>query len=244
MQMNSQCSLVAAVLVAAAIAGAGWFVGRGFAEGRAQERYVTVKGVSERDVQADVALWPLRFVSTDDDLARAEHKIEQDRLAVLAFLDRHGIDPSMAEVQSLDVTDILANPYRSGPAQSRFIISQTLMVRSEDPHRILAASQKVGELVRAGVVLSGIAGGGIGPTFLFKGLNPLKPGMIAAATASARQGAAQFAQDSGCALGAIRRANQGVFEILPRDRASGIMEEKQIAKTVRVVSTIEFALED
>jgi hypothetical protein len=33
-----------------------------------------------------------------------------------------------------------------------------------------------------------------------------------------------------------------VFEILPRDQAAGITEASQIAKTVRVVSTIDYYL--
>ena len=50
-----------------------------------------------------------------------------------------------------------------------------------------------------------------------------------------------------CNLGdgrTIRRANQGVFVILARDRAPGIMEGSQLQKTVRVVSTIEYYLKD
>jgi hypothetical protein len=66
--------------------------------------------------------------------------------------------------------------------------------------------------------------------------------MIAEATANARRSAEQFAQDSGADLGAIRRANQGLFVVLPRDRAMGVMEEGQLHKTVRVVSTIDFYL--
>jgi len=68
--------------------------------------------------------------------------------------------------------------------------------------------------------------------------------MIAAATASARQAAEQFALDSGSRLGGIRRANQGTFVILPRDSAPGMMEEGQRHKLVRVVATIEYLLED
>ena len=66
--------------------------------------------------------------------------------------------------------------------------------------------------------------------------------MIADATARAREAAAQFARDSRSDLGGIRQANQGVFEILPRDQAAGITEASQIAKTVRVVSTIDYYL--
>ena len=49
-------------------------------------------------------------------------------------------------------------------------------------------------------------------------------------------------RDSRSDLGGIRQANQGVFEILPRDQAPGISESSQIAKVVRVVATIDYYL--
>lgn len=66
--------------------------------------------------------------------------------------------------------------------------------------------------------------------------------MIAEATARAREAAVEFARDSDSGLGGIRRANQGVFEILPRDPAPGITQENRIEKSVRVVTTVEYYL--
>jgi hypothetical protein len=234
-----------AIIIAIGIAACGFFVGNGFYKGRSANRFVTVKGVSERNVDADLALWPLRFVATNDDLGLAQGEIEQSFEKVALFLKRHSIDPSAAERQRLEVTDVLANPYRSGTTgENRYIIALTVMVRSTDPHVIEEASQYVGELVEAGVVLSSQGGYDSGPTYLFRGLNDIKPEMIAEATAEARRSAEQFATDSGSRIGKIRRANQGVFVILPRDRAPGIMEGNQLQKTVRVVSTIEYFLRD
>ncbi len=238
-------SRFATLLMAVAIAMAGWFVGNGFVRGRTADRYVSVKGVSERDVSANMALWPLRFASTDDNLTRAQQKFDDSRQAILAFLGKHAIDVANVELQGFDVTDILANPYRGdGTVTSRYIINGTLMVRVEDPSLVQKASQDLGSLVQSGVVFSSQGGYGGGPTFLFTKLNDFKPEMIAEATASAREAAEQFAKDSGSRLGPIRTANQGVFQILPRDRAPGVMEESQINKTVRVVTTVEYALED
>ena len=242
--MKNGFSFGAAMLVAIGLAAAGWFVGNGFMKGRSADRFVTVKGVSEREVEADIALWPLRFVATDDDLAQAQKKIENSKQAIVQFLEKYGIEASKTELQTLQVTDILANPYRSGPTTSRFIVSQTLLVRSEDPGLIYTVSQKVGELVDAGVVLSSTHGPTSGPTYLFTRLNDIKPDMIAEATASARKAADQFALDSGSKISGIRRANQGVFVIRPRDQAPGITEANQLNKTVRVVSTIEYYLRD
>lgn len=230
------------VVLAIAIVLAGALVGRGVEHFRAADRSVSVKGVAERTVQADVGLWPLRLVSADNDLDLAQRKIERDRHIVLAFLSRFGLDSTHTELQGFEVADARANLYQGGAAPMRFIITTTLMVRTGDPERIRDASQRVGDLVAAGVVLSSGGPGYGGPTYLFTRLNDLKPEMVAEATANARKAAGEFARQSGTAVGGIRRASQGVFEILPRDAAPGVMQEGQIQKTLRVVSTVEYQL--
>jgi len=231
------------IVLSVALVLAGWFVGNGFYRGRGAERYVTVKGLAERDVEADVGLWPIRFVVGDNNLGTAQSKIEQSKRAVMYFLKQHGLDSASVALQDMSVVDMQAERYRSGQPGDRFIITQTLMVRTNDPRVILNASQDVGKLVEAGVVLS-TGDYGTGPTYVFTRLNDLKPQMIAEATKNARQAGEQFANDSGSKLGKIRRAYQGTFEILPRDRAPGIMENIQLGKTVRVVSTVDYYLKD
>jgi hypothetical protein len=232
-------------ILAAGIALAGWFAGNGFVRARLGDRYVTVKGISEREVSADLAIWPLRLVVADNDLARAQTRLQSNVAEIFRFLVRHQIDTSQVTMQDFGVVDALANEYRqSGEATNRYIIRQVVVVRSDAPARVLAASQRVGELVSVGVVFSSgdeFRGGG-GPTFVFRGLNDLKPAMIAEATARAREAAEQFAADSRSGLAGIRRANQGVFEILPRDQAQGISEGSQVTKIVRVVSTVDYIL--
>jgi len=238
---------IRALILAAGVSLAGFLAGNGFARARAADRYVTVKGVAEREAKADLAIWPLTVVGADNSLAAAHAKLETSIAGVRQFLVKHGIDTSQVELTGFSVTDALANEY--GPQRlptNRYIIRETLMVRSVQPDLVLAASQKIGELAAIGVVVSSgpeYRGGG-GPTFVFTGLNKLKPQMIADATARAREAAAQFARDSHSDLGGIRQANQGIFEILPRDQAPGMSSESQINKTVRVVSTVEYFLKD
>lgn len=242
---SDRMRLVAAIVLAAGLLGAGYFAGRGIVVSRTADRFVTVKGAAERDVQANIALWPLQVVTTSSELAGAQRDLNRQVAAVFRFLAGHGIDSTHVERGGLEVTDRLANRFGGESAQAglRFIIQQQIMVRSEEPERILRASQDVGALVEAGVVLS--SGTGYGPaipTFLFTRLNDVKPDMLAEATRNARESAEQFAADSGAQVGAIRRANQGVFVILPRDQAPGIQESAQLQKTIRVVSTIDYQL--
>jgi len=242
----SQRPLVPALLIALGLAASGWFVGRGFVNARTVDRFVSVKGVSEREVTADLALWPMQLVATSNDLRAAQTEVNQNVRKIMTFLDRHGVDTTGVDLQGLEVTDRMANRYGGdqGKAPTRFIVQQSLMVRSENPQKVAAASQQVNELVEAGVVLSSGTGyGPAQPTYLFTRLNDVKPQMIAEATASAREAAEQFAADSKSRVGGIRRASQGVFVILPRDQAPGINETSQRYKTLRVVSTIDYFLE-
>jgi len=241
--MSPRLVIVPAIFLAAGIALGGFLAGRGVLQARTAERYVTVKGVSERAVRAELALWPLRLSVSDNDLAHGQTKMAADVRAIKSFLVRHGVDTAGIALQDFMVNDAFANQYQSDRIASRYVIRQTVMVRSTAPEKVLAASQSIGELVDAGVVItSGNEYGGGGPTFLFKGLGELKPAMIAEATAEARAGAEQFARDAKSSIAGIRRANQGLFEIRARDEAQGVREENQIEKTVRVVTTVEYLL--
>ncbi|WP_417824723.1 SIMPL domain-containing protein [Thalassospira lucentensis] len=242
-QSSGLVKVAAAVIVGVAIAGAGWFVGNGIANMRSLDRYVTVKGLAEQNVQADRAVWPITFVATDDVLQTAQAKIEADTKTLIDFLASHGISKEMTELQNLQVTDQLAQSYRSGPIESRYIVNQTIQVRTEDVKAVVAASQDIGKLLQGGIVLGG-QGYNPGPSYMFTGLNDVKPEMIAAATANAREAAAQFAADSGGQLGGIRRATQGLFQILAADGAPNMNEASQINKTVRVVTTMEYLIRD
>ncbi len=230
-----------ALLLSLAIVIAAFLLGDGMRELRTGDRYITVKGVAEREVQADLALWPLRFIATGETLAQAQQQALAAREAISAFLALQALDTKNLELQRLDVTDNRANAYQNQTGSPRFVINQTLMVRSQDIEKVRNAAQAVSTLVDAGVVLSADYGSS-GPTYLFTQLNTIKPEMIAEATASARESANQFAKDAAAKLGGLRQANQGVFQILARDQAPGIQEEQQPMKVVRVVTTVQYFL--
>jgi hypothetical protein len=235
-----------AIVLAAAISLSGFLVGNGFARGRESEHYVSVKGVAEQEVRADLAIWPIRVVGVGDDLATANGKLVASVAGVRKFLARHGVDTSQVQLTAFTVNDAEASEFGGQRRASRYLIKQTLLVRSNQPDKVLAASQQVSELAAIGVAISSGSSeygyGADGPSFVYTGLNQLKPMMIAEATARAREAGEQFAKDSRTRLGEIKRANQGIFEILPRDQAPGLSEGSQIAKTVRVVSTIDYFL--
>jgi len=235
---------IRSIILAVGVVLSGFLIGAGFAKGRSADRYVTVKGISEREVKADLAIWPIRLVAANNDLTQAHNQLQRNIALVRQFLANKQIDTNQAALQDFSVTDAYANQFGNGErATNRYVIQQTIVVRSTKPDLVLSASQQVADLVSGGVVLSsGEQYGNGGPTFVFTGLNKLKPEMIGEATGRARESAQQFARDSHSDLGGIRQASQGVFEILARDQAQGITEASQIMKTVRVVSTVDYFL--
>lgn len=234
--------VLALFILALGIGYAGTKIHDGLTEFRSYDNYVTVKGLAMRDVEADLAVWPIAHVVTGDDLAVVQGILDDRTADVIAFLQSNGVAESDIQKKNISVVDRLAQSYRqNNPTQNRFILTQTIIVRSLDIAAVSNASQNIGKLIKQGVVLA--QNNAQGPTYLFTKLNDVKPAMIAEATKNARDAADQFASDSGQDVAGIRRANQGLFQILPRDQTYTIPESAQKLKTVRVVSTIDFYLE-
>ncbi len=238
-------SILAATILAVGLAAGGLAAGHGMVAAKRVDRFVTVKGVAELDVEADFAMWPISVAATGNDLGRAQESIDASVAQVVAYLGSMGIDEGAISTLGTQITDRATDRYAELKAgQSRFIVTYAIVVRTTDLDAVEAAARSVGRLIESGVSLSTPDGYGYSrPTYVFNGLNRIKPGMIAEATASAREAAQRFADDSQSRVGGIRRANQGVFAILARDDAPQVMESTQRHKTVRVVSTIEYYLE-
>ncbi|GAA0654670.1 SIMPL domain-containing protein [Brevundimonas lenta] len=223
-------------ILALGFIGGGALIGQGVVNARVGDRAVTVRGVAEKDVQADLAILPLRFTASGEVLSEVQARIDGDLAIVRQFLTAQGYPANAVSLGRLEVADRRSREYATQDGGPRFILAQTVIVRTTDVNRVQATTRALNDLVRQGVVLQDFNG----PTYLFTKLNDVRPAMIAEATASARTGAAQFAKDSGAPLGPIRQATQGSFEILPRD---GFGDESQSPdKKVRVVTTISYRL--
>lgn len=240
--MNAPATIIAAAIVASGVALAGWLAGQGLVESRLGHRTVTVKGFSERLVKADIGFLPVRFNALGSDLELARATLERAEQAVFAYLKSKGFSANDWEIQNVRVEDRLTAYNSSGaPRANRFVLTQDIVVRSKDVDKLVAASRNISDLLKAGVVLTSDQYNS-GPSFIFTGLNDLKPEMLTEATKRARAAAEQFARESGANVGAIFNANQGLFTIGPAIRIPNERAEKQVEKKVRVVTTITYFL--
>jgi hypothetical protein len=227
------------VLAAGLIAG-GWFMGDGLVRAREAAREVTVRGLAERDVNADLATWTLAFSSSASDLGSAQNAAEANATTVRDFFREAGFATGDLQPVGVNVSQF------TNDGVTTYTVRQRLSLRTTDIARAQAATRRQFDLVRKGVALEE----GSGIAYTFTKLNAIKPDMIAAATRDARASAEQFAKDSGTSVGAIRSATQGYFSIIDRDATSGDDsggnswgQADTPYKKVRVVTTVQFALD-
>ena len=218
---------------------AGYFVGNMHKTGKKYDRFVQVKGLSEREVKADLAVWPINITLAGNDLKLLRREIEAQDEEVYNFFLKQGFDKGDLTRGSTTISDARANIYNPNAqnSQFRYLAKSEFTVRTSDLERLQNALSESLELISEGIIL-GSKNEWRPIEYIFTGLNELKPSMIEEATRNAREVAEKFARDSDSRVGKIRIARQGLFTI--DDRDSNTPE----IKLVRVVSTIDFQLED
>ena len=90
MQKNTLAALLLGALVGMGIASAGWFTAGAVRQVRESQRFVTVKGLAEREVDADLAIWPVTFKEASEDLSELQRRVDAKREVVAGFLVEAG----------------------------------------------------------------------------------------------------------------------------------------------------------
>jgi hypothetical protein len=239
--MTRQFTLPALILAAGLLLGLaslGSLLGEAAIQFKEYERSVTVKGLAEREIAADIVIWPIVFTAAGNELEALYQSIDASKERIRNYLMSQGIETDEISDSLPAITDKSAQQYGGGQrAEFRYVAVQTVTVYSARVPLVRAAMGGLAELGKSGIAFTGQ--GHQGQTeYLFTGLNDIKPMMIQEATAKAREVAIKFAQDSNSQLGKIKRASQGQFSIQPRDKNNPHL------KKVRVVSTVEYYLSD
>ncbi len=203
---------------------------------REYDRTVTVKGLCEKEVKADKAIWPITYRLGSDSLSELTANMDKNTTTIVEFLKKGGIKDEEISVSVPTISDKLASEWNSD-RKVRYIGKCCITVCTDNVDAVIELNSRVTELLKKGIVLgSGDYGDNCSATYSFESLNDIKPEMIHDATANARLAAEQFASDSGSKIGKIKTATQGTFSIESRDSNT-----PQIKK-VRVVTCLTYYL--
>ena len=228
---------ISAALIALGIVILGLCIKAGIDNFSNRDRVVTVRGLCEKEVNANVVTWPIVTKEMGNELPAIYNRIQASNNAILDFLHANGITDAEISVNAPDVSDVQANAYNQREQLYRYIVTNVIVVKSEKVDKVNELIKKQTELLKQGIAI--VAGDYSYPiTYDYTELNSIKPEMIAEATRNARQAADKFAEDSHSKLGKIKTASQGQFSIDDRDQYTPFI------KTVRIVTYITYYLED
>lgn len=191
-----------------------------------QGSYVEVKGLSERIVKADVAVWSINFEVKSNNVDSLYSDIEKNISVIKNFLKEKGFEDGEISVAPVN---IYQDTYRE--ALFRYNSTNQLSVYTKKVDLIKSVSKDTLVLIKNGIVMSQNS-----TSFEFSDINSIKPEMLAEALNNARDTAQKIAEESGSSLGGLHRGNQGVFDISEKD--PGSPEYKKI----RLVSTLQFLI--
>lgn len=204
---------------------------------RSFERTVDVKGLCEKEVQADKVIWPVVYKVMANDIHDIYDQTDRNNDAIVNFLKEGGIEESEISVAIPSISDKFANEYGGNDRTYRYISTNIVTVCSDKVDLVLDLMSKQSELLKKGIVTGGNKWEN--PVeFKYDGLNEIKPEMIEEATKNAREAAEKFAKDSDSRLGKIKSANQGTFTITDRDSNTPHI------KKVRVVTSVTYYLKN
>ena len=202
-----------------------------------KDRVVTGKGLAEMEVPANKVTWPLMYKEVGNDLATLYNKISDTNSAIVNFLKKKGITEDEISINAPEIIDMQAERYNSNPVPYRYNVTTVITVTSSKVDLVRSLISEQGELLKQGIAITG-GDYRYNITYDYTGLNDVKPQMIEEATKNAREAAQKFAKDSDSELGKIKRASQGQFSINDRDANTPYI------KRIRVVTTIDYSLED
>ena len=202
-----------------------------------KDRVVTVKGLAEMEVPANKVTWPLMYKEVGNDLSTLYNKISDTNKAIVNFLKKKGIGEDEISINAPEIIDMQAERYNNNPIPYRYNVTTVITVTSGKVDLVRNLISEQSELLKQGIAITG-GDYRYNIQYDYTGLNDIKPQMIEEATKNAREAAQKFAKDSESELGKIKRANQGQFSIENRDANTPYI------KRIRVVTTIDYSLED
>lgn len=231
--MKSSSKIVSASIIAVAVIILGFCLKAGIDNMAFRDREVIVRGLAEREVEANLVTWPITYNLAGNDLQTIYSQVSATNRIIIDFLTSNGISADEISVNPPDTYDAAANRYRSDSFNYKYSLSCVVTVTTTKVDKVRELINRQIELLKKGVAFSNSY-----INYQFTGLNDIKPEMIAEATKNARAAADRFAQDSESRVGKIKTASQGQFSIDDRDSSTPYI------KKVRVVSTIVYYLED
>lgn len=234
--MNNK-SILCSALIALSIVVLGFCIKGGIDNFANKDRKVAVKGLAEKEVDADKVTWPIVSKEIGNELPDLYTRLGNTQAKIKKFLINNGIKADEISVNAPKVIDQNADQYSDNRRVYRYNITSVITVTSNNVKLVRSIIARQGELLKEGIAI--VDGGWDNPIkYEYVSFRNMKPKMMEEAIANAEKTAEQFAENSKSKLNKIVSADQGQFSIEDRDQNTPYI------KKVRVVTTIVYSLKD
>lgn len=223
----------AAAILALGLFFSGLAIKRGIDNIAFRDRQISVRGLAERTVEADYVTWPICYSVAGNNLTALYDQVTTYNQKIVDFLTQNGISKDDISINPPDTYNATTNQYSSGNFQYDYSLNCTVTVATANVKKVRELLNRQSELLKEGVPYSNSY-----ISYEYRGLNNIKPDMIADATKAAREAALKFASDSESNIGKMKSATQGQFSI------EDLSSSTPYLKKVRVVSSVVYYLED
>lgn len=208
--MNVNTGIKQALILAIGIIVLGFFVDSGLKSLAGKDRKVVVKGLAEKEVEADKVTWPILSKELGDDLPELYQKINATTNKIRKFLIANGVKDNEIIVNAPVVIDLNAERYGANQQPYRYNITSIITVTSKNVNLVRSIISRQGDLLKQGVAI--VDGGYENPVkYEYVAFRQLKPKMMQEAIENAKVTAEQFAkkqrqqdrQDNECRPGTV-----------------------------------------
>ena len=247
---SSRALIGLGVLLAVGMAAGAYVLGYQAKQIGGGRQAISVKGLAEKPLKADVAEWTVGVRAVGATRADALQKTRAALPDLKQFLASQGFEANVMRDSPERVTEYYVEQQlpdgRMRNVQQGYQSVQEVVLTSPNLPKIETGFRAIVEFQAQGHPVTYSE-----PLYLVSNLEEVKMSLIGAATDNARMRAGEFAKHGGVEVGHMRTASQGSFYILPAGASTevddygygGTYDKSTIDKIARVVVTIEYGIE-
>jgi uncharacterized protein len=204
--------IIVATIIALGIIIPSFIITGGIINYRESQNAIEVVGSAKKQIRSDLVSWTGTFSAQSKKMPDAYAQIKKDGDRVKKYLVMRGIPEKDIVFSSITTSThfvILQNGTQTNQIES-YQLSQSVEIRSGDVDKITDISRKATELINEGIEFQSGS-----PQYYYTKIADLKIEVLSLASRDARIRADRIAENTGCRIGRLATATQGVFQITP-----------------------------
>lgn len=234
------------IIVAVAIIIASVLLGHAWRRTHVGNESISVTGLAKQDFVSDLIVWDGYFTAESKNTKIAYSELKQDAEIIKKYLISKGIQEKEIIFSSVTIeSDFEYIKDKEGNSEKEFkgyILTQNLKIESKEVDKVENISREASELIDLGVNFASSA-----PQYYYTKLAELKIKMLSMATEDARNRAVAIAENAKSSLGALRKADMGIFQITAQNSSEeytygGAFNTASKNKTASVTVRLDFGI--